>query len=293
MPTFAPAADPVIFLVDNGSLEPAATLGLRAIAESLGRNLGCVVEPVSLLHSSAIPAGQLGGQAAEILEPALERRLRAGTDDFLVVPLFFGPSRALADYLPRRITALKGRFPRLRVRLAPPLVEANDIHDQRLATILEDRVRAVLTNLGGFPLVTDGSAPAVILVDHGSPAREVAAVRDHLAVQLQLRLGSAVRSVLAASMERRPGPDYAFADPLLEHAFDQSSFNAGPVIVTLLFFSPGRHAGPEGDVAKICAAARRRHPQLHTVTTEPVGSHPGLISLLADRVRTGLARAPL
>jgi sirohydrochlorin ferrochelatase len=289
MPTSARAARPAILLVDNGSLEPAATFSLRAIADALGRTLGCPVEPVSLLHSSAIPADQLDGRAAEILEPALERRLRAGTDDFLLVPLFFGPSGGLIEYLPRRVAALREKFPSLRVRVAPPLADAGDPQDQRLAAILEDRVRALLAGGEKSP----ANAPAVILVDHGSPARAVAAVRDQLAAQLRGRLGTAVRRVLAASMERRPGPEYAFADPLLADAFDQPDFSAGPVIIAMLFHSPGRHAGPGGDVAQICAAARQRHPGLQPVMTELVGSHPGLIPLLAYRARAGLARAPL
>ena len=33
--------------------------------------------------------------------------------------------------------------------------------------------------------------------------------------------------------------------------------------------------------------------KLKTVMTDPVGSHPGLIPILLDRIRTGLARPPL
>jgi sirohydrochlorin ferrochelatase len=285
MPTSAREAIPTILLVDNGSLEPAATLSLRDVATRLSAALARPVEPVSLLHSSAIPAGELGGQPAEILESALERRLRAGTADFLVVPLFFGPSGALSDYLPRRVAALKIRFPQLQVRLGPPLVDVTEPHDQRMAAILEDRVRAALPDAG--------APPGVILVDHGSPVRAVAGVRDHLAAQLRARLGSAARGVLAASMERRDGPEYAFNEPLLEQALIQPGFDAGPLIVALLFLSPGRHAGPGGDIAQICAAAERHQPALKTVMTDPVGSHPGLIPILLDRIRTGLARPPL
>ena len=236
----ASAADPTILLVDNGSLAPAAVMNLRAIAARLGSALGRKVEPVSLLHSDTIPAAELEGQPAEILEAALERRLRCGITDFLVTPLFFGPSGALSDYLPRRVAALQARFSQLRVRVGPPLVDMAEPHDQRLASILEDRVRTVLP-AGGAP-------PTVILVDHGSPVRAVAAVRDHLAAQLRDRLGSAARGVLAASMERRNGPEYAFTEPLLERALAQPGFDSGLLVVALLFLSPGRHAGPGGDI---------------------------------------------
>jgi sirohydrochlorin ferrochelatase len=275
-------AAPAILLVDNGSLEPAATLSLRDVASRLAAALSLPVEPVSLLHSDAIPAGQLASRPAETLVPALERRLVSGVDDFLVAPLFFGPSGALTGYLPGRIALLKTRHPRLRVRVAPPLVDAGDAQDTRMADILASQVRAALP--------AGETVPAVILVDHGSPVRSVTQVRDHLASQLQACLGHPVPRVLAASMERRPGPDYAFNEPLLEDALDQPGFNTGTVIVALLFLSPGRHAGPGGDIAGICAAAERRHPALKTIMTRPVGSHPGLIPILVDRIHAGLGR---
>ena len=72
-------------------------------------------------------------------------------------------------------------------------------------------------------------------------------------------------------MERRPGPAYAFADPLLENALRDrfDTFAAAKatapdteershllVVVALLFLSPGRHAGPGGDIATILEDAK-------------------------------------
>jgi sirohydrochlorin ferrochelatase len=275
----------MILLADNGSLEPAATLGLRTIAARLGESLGQKVVPVSLLHSNAVPADQLKGQPAELLADALAARLQTGERDFLVVPLFFGPSGAIVDFLPTRVAALKARFPQLRVRVTPGLVDVGAANDERMAAILEENVRA--------KIMESSDRPAVILVDHGSPVRAVTAVREHLARQLQSRLGPAVRGVLAASMERRAEPEYDFNEPLLERAFERPGFDAGPVIVAMLFFSPGRHAGPEGDIARICAAAKQCHPDLRIVMTDLVGRHPGLIPILVERIRAGLASPPL
>ena len=67
-------AGPLTLLVDNGSLEPAATLALRKLAANLCARLGQKVEPVSLLHSSAIDPVLLGKVPAKILFPALEQR---------------------------------------------------------------------------------------------------------------------------------------------------------------------------------------------------------------------------
>ena len=274
-----------ILLADNGSLEPAATLNLRAIAKRLGDALSRKVVPVSLFHSNAVPADLLHDQAAELFTDALASRLQAGENDFLIVPLFFGSSGALTDFLPSRVAALKTKFPELRVRMAPPLVEVDAANDDRMAAILEENVRAKIAEASG--------RPAMILVDHGSPARAVTAVRDHLVGQLRARLGPAVCGVLAASMERRPETEYDFNEPLLERAFDRPGFDVGPVIVATLFLSPGRHAGPGGDIARICAAAQQRHPGLQIVMTDLVGRHPGLIPILVDRVRTGLISPPL
>ena len=284
MPFSGRETPPTILLVDNGSLEAAATLGLRELAAGLAAAAGAAVEPVSLLHASAVPPAQLGGRPAEILEPALERRIATGARDFLILPLFFGPSNALTDYLPRRLAALQARYPHVRTRIAAPLVEVSDTGDERLAALLERRVRA--TGL------TDGpSPPAVLLVDHGSPAPAVTRVREHLAGQLCARLGRAVRAVRGASMERRPEPAYDFNEPLLERALGSPGFAAGDVVVALLFFAPGRHAGPDGDVARICAAAARRHPGLRVTLTAPLGPDPGLIPLLLDRLRAAAREA--
>ena len=49
-----------IILMDNGSLRPDATLGLRQIAQWATELSGLEVKPVSLLHSSKIDSEKLG-----------------------------------------------------------------------------------------------------------------------------------------------------------------------------------------------------------------------------------------
>jgi sirohydrochlorin ferrochelatase len=262
---------PLTLLMDNGSLEPAATLGLRRLAAQLGERLGTRVEPVSLLHSSAVPAEKLGGTPAEILEPALERRLAAGQNDFLIVPLFFGPSGALTDYLPKRLAHVRGKHPALNVRAAAPLFAPGD---DRLARILAAQVRT----LGSV-------SRCVALVDHGSPAKAVTDVRNELACQLAGQLGPDY-TVAPASMERREGAEYDFCEPLLEKLLRSPGWNAGEVIVAMQFLLPGRHAGPDGDVAEICRAAEAASGNaLRTTMTGLVAEHPLLVDILADRWR--------
>ncbi len=257
--------------MDNGSLEPAATLALRGLAAALGERIGRSVEPVSLLHSSAVPAEKLNGTPAEILEPALARRLAAGQHEFLVVPLFFGPSGALMEYVPARVAHLRTAHPDLRLKIAAPLFQSGD---DRLARILADQVRS----LGPTPR-------RVVLVDHGSPVRAVNDVRNELARQLGTALGPDCL-VSASSMERRAGADYDFCDPLLAALLRSPDWNTGNVTVAMQFLLPGRHAGAHGDIVTICREAEiASGGTLCTAITGLVGEHPLLIDILADRWR--------
>lgn len=276
---------PRLLLVDNGSLEPAATLGLRRIAGALSARLGVAVEPVSLLHSDKVPAAALDGIPAETFEPWMRRRAAEGERDFAVLPLFFGPSGAITDFLPARVELLRRETPDLRVRVAPELAAPGE-GEGRIASMLLDRAREALAAL---PEPAGGDRPALILVDHGSPKPELGALRDRLAARLRADLGSGVRAVCAASMERREGAAYDFNEPLLERAFALPDFDHGNVVVSLLFLAPGRHAGPGGDIERICAATASHRPGLRPTLAGPLGDHPGLIELLALRAGPFLA----
>jgi sirohydrochlorin ferrochelatase len=263
--------------MDNGSLEPAATLALRALARNLGQSAGFPVRPVSLLHSSGIDPSLLGGQPAEILEPTLRSLAIAGQNDVLIIPLFFGPSAALTDYLPNRVRHLRESWPHLRVRLAPCLVDATQPDDHRLAALLADRVRECAAK-------NNFLHPAVAVADHGTPQPSVHAVRELVTRQTRALLGPFARVVAACSMERRPEPEYDFNEPLLAKLLDTPDFSSGEVIVAKMFLLPGRHAGPGGDLEQIARAAQTRHPNLKIALTETLGSHPGLISILNSKI---------
>jgi sirohydrochlorin ferrochelatase len=260
------------FLVDNGSLEPAATLSLRRLASALSERTGVRVEPVSMRHSNRIPAEALGGVPAEMIDEALAARAAAGVRRVTVVPLFFGPSGALTEYLPE----VAKRFPQVEVRICPALHRTGDA---RLAQILAISILGAAVQPGA----TTGRH-RVALVDHGSPVRELTAVRDALAGEVGLMLGEGF-DIAPCSMERREGAEYDFNDPLLARLLATSPWNSGDVIVAMQFLQSGRHAGPEGDVAKICRAAEANSPGLRTHMTALVGESPRVIEILADRMR--------
>jgi sirohydrochlorin ferrochelatase len=261
-----------VLLMDNGSLEPGSTLQLRRLAAALEAKIGVRVEPVSLAHSAKVPASELDGRPAELFEAALDRLIGEGARDIVVAPLFVGPSHAVVRHVPAVVAERKKATPGLKVEIAAPLFVAGE---QRLAEILADHAREEIKALA--------TGARVAVVDHGSPSRAVTAVRDAVAEQVRLLLGSAVIEVAACSMERREGDEFAFNEPLLGNLLAREGWRDGAVVVALLFIGPGKHAGADGDVAQI--VRRARAGKTDTVRFTPVmGLHPRLIEILADRV---------
>lgn len=282
---------PRILLVDNGSLRPQATLNLRRLAAALSRRTGETVEAASLLHSHKVPAERLEGEKAVTLGPLAERLAAEGETELVVVPFFFGPSQALTRYLPERLAEVQAAHPRLAVRVALPLFDTLHGLDLRLARLLADNVREAM---GPAREERDHARrPTVVLVDHGSPIPEVAAVRNVLAGQLGALLEGEAGSVTFASMERREGEAYRFNEPLLEDLLADPALAGREVILAMLFLSPGRHAGEGGDIAEIAARAMAASPGLSVTPSRLVGEHDGILELLASRVAQGLAGEPL
>ncbi len=267
----------VWFLFDNGSVRPDSTLSLRRLAAALSAHLGHAVQPISLLHSTKVETAALGGVPARLLEPALVEFFSANpAGEAVLMPLFFGPSAALTEYVPARVAAVRERFPHARVRLAPWMVNPAET-DSRVAEILADQVRQTAR-------ARSWVRPHVILVDHGSPQPSVAVVRNHLGAQLRALLGDTVAGLAVASMERREGAAYDFNEPLLATVLSTPPFNSGEVVIALQFLSPGRHAGPGGDIAEICQSAEEANPGLQTQMTEPIAADARLVALLTGRL---------
>ncbi len=275
--------DYVCFVFDNGSFRPDATRALRALAARLEPALGRPVRAVSLLHSTRIPAEELDGVPAQLLETALDAWLAeqpSGTA--LLLPLFFGPSGALVDYVPERMAALAKKHPHGRMILADALVRPDEPVNE-LVEILADRARAAAAARGW-------DRPKVVLCDHGTPLPSVTAVRDRLGAELATALAWEFAEVGVASMERREGEAYAFNEPLLARRLTETPFDTGNVVVLLQFLSPGRHAGPGGDIAEICAQAEAARPELRTAMSEPIADDARLVGLLVRRARQALDR---
>jgi sirohydrochlorin ferrochelatase len=237
------------------------------------------IEAVSLLHSHKIGADKLNGVPATIVKRRLRELLAAGQHNFICLPLFLGPSQAIADYLPQVVNELSGEHPELKVRIASVLAgEDLDAPDPRLAQMLADQIRALQAS----------PDTKLALVDHGTPIIEVNRVRNAVAQQLACELGVPV--VLPCSMERREGKAYAFNDPLLEKLGSIDDFVGGRLILAMFFLLPGRHAGEGGDVAEICEDLIAEGTFEEIQNTPLLGEHPMLIEILEDRLREVMSR---
>ncbi len=270
-----------VLLVDNGSRRPGSTLGLRRLAAALGQRIGTKVHPVSLLHSSKVPPVELDGVPAATFEPFVRAQLMGGARELVVVPLFFGPSRALTEFIPEMLMAMRREFGPFDVRVTETLVPL-PAGEPRLVQILCDNVRQAAAAQGL-------STYRAVLVDHGSPIPEVTAVRQSLALGMRLVLGGEVM-LEEAVMERRDGSEYDFNGPLLEERLRQlaDADLSQPVILAMLFLSPGRHAGPGGDIEQICRSVQKGYPGFRIYPARLIGSHPVLVDILQSRYEQNL-----
>jgi sirohydrochlorin ferrochelatase len=270
-------------LIDNGSTRAEATLNLRRLAAALGKRCGVDVAAVSLQHADRIPAEHLGGRAADTLPAFLRSKRAQGVEEFVLVPLFFGSSRALTRFIPDTVAEVIQETGAFRLEVGASLYPL-PVGEPRLADLLCDQVCRTAAS-GGVQV------QQVVLVDHGSPIPEVTAVRQALAEQMRERLGPDVH-VQEAVMERRAGSEYDFNGVLLEGRL-QAMAREQPrrtVILAMLFFSPGRHAGPEGDIEEICQRVMQAVPGFQVIPTPLVGEHEGLVDILADRLREAEGR---
>lgn len=256
----------ILALIDNGSLEPASTLNLRSVAAALTRRCDAEVHPVSWKHSDRIAPTDLGGIPARTLNAFVREHLARGERRFLFVPFFISAQGAIGSALRHDLEALQADLPRFDYTFIPGLAALRII-----PRIVAGRIRDTLT-------ATGLAHPPVVLVDHGGPARASADLRDRLSREIRTELGPEVRSLTAASME-------GSFPPLLTDILRASSLAGHAIIVAPLFLSPGRHAGPGGDIARICGETPVR---CHL--TELIGTHPLALDALASALQPALVQ---
>jgi len=271
-------------LVDNGSSRAGSTLQLRQIATSLSQRIGVEVVPASMMHANRAEVDDLGGVPAQLFEPLMQdyknklkaKRLAGHEKDVRVVvlPLFLGPVKSVMTTIPSIMQGISKDISRFRWEASKPLSE----HPNLVDMIEEEILRVVEKNAL--------QEPCVVVVDHGSPNRDVTAVRDRIAADIKDRLvsKSVSSTVQPASMERKPGDEFSFADPLLETALPEVGDGNGDVVLSQLFLLPGTHAGAGGDIDEICENALDTAGVDRAVyKTALLGEMQGLIDLLQQQ----------
>jgi sirohydrochlorin ferrochelatase len=248
----------IIALIDNGSLEPAAQRNLAAVATALSARTAVTVHPVSWKHSDR-------NSDAWTLAPFVRAQVRRGEREFVFVPFFISAQGAIGS-------ALRGDLEKLQRELGGFDFTFTDGLATRgaIPTIVADRIRAIITEHGL-------TQPPVVVVDHGGPSATSAALRDQLAAEVRTLLGGEITVLAAASME-------GTHRPLLAEQLRSSGFAGNTVVVAPLFLSPGRHAGPGGDLARICAAS---DAQCHIA--DLVGTHVFVADALAAALQDTLS----
>jgi sirohydrochlorin ferrochelatase len=271
-----------IILVDNGSRRADAVLNLNRLAKQLSQRSGKTIDAVPLQHADKIPSvafgDALGGKPVITFPAYVRNALTQGVDEFVILPLFFGHSRAISSFIPDTLNGLQKAHGKFNWRIADVLCPLPGGEPELARLLYENLEMSAHTPLGKLDYI--------ILTDHGSPSRQVNDVRVKLAEQLAPYLPAHV-PLLQAAMERREGPEYDFNGPLLQDLLEQLARESGAanVAISMLFISPGRHAGEGGDIAGICDQAMQRHPGLAVHVSPLVGDSPLLIEILFNRLR--------
>lgn len=280
----------LVVLVNIGSLRAEPYLDLRQISFRLSRALGQPVVPCSFRFSNRVDPQELNGLKAKTFEMVLTEHLATrgeGASDVVVLPLFFGNSSTLTEFLPKTMNqvwdSVSSTSAALSVRIGGCLVDG---HDTRVAQILLERIHEAVD------FATLQEDVTVLVVDHGTPSRDVHESREFVANELRelLKTNQRVKLVGTACMERREGAEYDFNDPLLAVALDHYNVTKGIVVCAKMFFSNGRHAGEKGDIEEIIKDVRARHTDVDVRVTEALGTHELLAEILQDRYRAALSK---
>ncbi|KAG1708692.1 hypothetical protein DVH05_022318 [Phytophthora capsici] len=281
----------LVLLVNIGSLRAEPYLDLRQISFRLSRALGQPVVPCSFRFSNRVDPQELNGLEAKTFEKVLTEHLasRDSASEVIVLPLFFGKSSTLTEFLPKtleKVWAAASPTSSLTVRVGGCLVDQENSKDTRVAQILLERIHQVVD------LEKVNEDVAILVVDHGTPNRDVHESREFVAQELRelLKTHKHVKLVDTACMERREGAEYDFNDPLLSVALNHYTIDKGIVVCAKMFLSNGRHAGEKGDIEEIIEDVRSRHPEVDVRVTEALGTHELLSEILQNRYRAVLTK---
>ncbi|MEC8043768.1 MAG: CbiX/SirB N-terminal domain-containing protein [Verrucomicrobiota bacterium] len=264
--------------MDNGTLRPDSILNLRKVAKNLSTLVQVEVFPIGLMHSHKVDPGLIGGEPALSVESLTSSEFSEESTELIFIPFFFGPSLGIREWLPKKLNSWIGEHPNVSFRILGELFRSGD---DRIARALADHSRKTIRE-------SKMCHPSLALVDHGTPLREVNQVREQVGDELEKLMSSEISDFSTCSMERREGKEYDFNDPLLESILEKWSENKDKdiqILVAPLFLLPGRHAGEEGDLAKICSRFHCAEKNILIERSDLLGQHPLVLEVLRDRIK--------
>ncbi|MCW8928720.1 MAG: cobalamin biosynthesis protein CbiX [Gammaproteobacteria bacterium] len=272
---------PVILLTDNGSVRENATRQLRKLADNLSHKTGYCIHPVSLKHADRIPAEKLDGSPAQIFQKFMVEKLLDGELEFILLPIFFGESKALTSFVAEEIILLKQRFGDFKFEIAE-VIYPLPTGEELLTQIIYEHIMLTQKH-------NNLSMDNIVLVDHGSPNPKVTEVRQHLASMVQKLLPEDCL-LEQAVMERREEKKYDFNGRLLKDwLLDKINAGEKSAIVILMFFLPGRHAGKGGDIVEICQSVMVQYPDFKISISPLISEHSEFISILEKRLKNKIS----
>ena len=270
-----------LLLVDNGSTRVDAAVQLRRLAENISHETGHIIHAVSLKHSNRIPAddieSKLGGIPACVFTDFMTKQLKTGQRKFILIPLFFGNSRALTSFVPDEKKILEEQFGAFKLDIAKVLYPMPDGEPLLVDILFEHAISSAAVH-------TKNNLNNLVLVDHGSPLPAVNAVRRHIASALNARLSDDTH-IAQAAMERREGKEYDFNGELLEDYLNRLAKSGEThATVLLLFLLAGTHAGENGDIVQICKAVMKRYPDFKVTISPLISQNKKIITCLTQRL---------
>lgn len=121
--------------------------------------------------------------------------------------------------------------------------------------------------------LTGGRRIGIIVVDHGSRRAQSNRLLDEVAAMFARETGAPI--VEPAHME--------LAEPSIATAFSRCVDRGAQLVVVFPYFlSPGRHW--HSDIPGLASAAAASHPGVRHLVTQPLGLHPAMAAVMADRI---------
>lgn len=272
----------ICLLVDNGSVRDHAALFTRKLAEKIQQASSEKVLAVSLDHSFRIPVEKLNGIPVPILNALLsELAEQSSLKTLTILPLLMVGGGAIYQKLQAQVDVFRSRRPDVTVKMAKALIDPNETSAFSIPALMVKNIEATLAQ-------TAEVRPDVIVVDHGSPVQVASEMRNWVAQEVEKRLDPGTFGcVMAASMERRPGENYDFNEPLLQTALQQcADRGVDMVVISKLFLQPGKHSGKKGDIDGIVQNFQKTNQQLDIRVVRKGFLLNDLTKLFLSRLRT-------